>query len=239
MPVFLTVTFTLTNISANDFKMSNDYGNPDSLTIIENEKRNQEKEHQNFSNSISPYALPGAYSLNVPTYKQDNSYYCGPASAQMVLRYVDGRLISQSSLGSAMETNQSHGTYVYRLRQEINLYRGVSGYYAEASNTNRSLFTSIQKSVSDKHPVIARVTTKTLNPAYNFVSGHYVVITGYNFGVPNGTITPSSQLNRSSLPNVTYNDPWYGAGIFGKRTVAYSTMLNAVKGSSGVGWWIW
>ena len=40
----------------------------------------------------------------VPTYKQENGYYCGPASLQMTLKHITGTKYSQSSLASSAGT---------------------------------------------------------------------------------------------------------------------------------------
>ena len=82
------------------------------------------------NNTYAPCSS-GSETLSVPLYKQENNYYCGPASVQMVLKYF-GYTATQSKLGSIMNTNSSDGTYVYQIANGLNSYLG-SGKYAYRS----------------------------------------------------------------------------------------------------------
>jgi len=62
--------------------------------------------------------------LSVIARKQEKWYYCGPATAQMILSYDWGMgerdRYSQKYLADYMYTSPSDGTYVYRLRNALN-----------------------------------------------------------------------------------------------------------------------
>lgn len=78
---------------------------------------------------IVPFA-GGGKMLNVTPRKQENSYFCGPAAAQMVIEFVSNKLISQSKLASNMGTVQGTGTYVYRLAHELKAQTGINYGYS-------------------------------------------------------------------------------------------------------------
>ena len=52
------------------------------------------------NNAVVPYSN-SSNGLSVPLYQQANSYYCGPASVQMVVKYITGVYIQQSTLASS------------------------------------------------------------------------------------------------------------------------------------------
>lgn len=99
------------------------------LTTAEKQKLTQKqvdrtrfKRTHSIGNVTSPNDVPYMnVVLNVPFYTQSTEYYCGPASVAMVLGY-NGLYPTQQSLANDMGTNSTDGTYVYRVRDELNTY---------------------------------------------------------------------------------------------------------------------
>ena len=69
--------------------------------------------------SVLPMSLVGQ-TLNVPTFQQETSYWCGPACIKQSIHYINGSSASQSTYASSMGTSSSIGTYVYKMVDELN-----------------------------------------------------------------------------------------------------------------------
>lgn len=95
------------------------------------------------NNAVVPYSN-SSNGLSVPLYQQANSYYCGPASVQMVVKYITGVYIQQSTLASSMGTASNGGTHVYRVAQELNSRCG-SGTYQYVHTSEASFSDSLIK----------------------------------------------------------------------------------------------
>lgn len=175
-----------------------------------------------FANKISP-ASSSSNGLSVPLYKQDNSYYCGPASVQMAVKYITGITYQQSVLANSMGTSSSGGTYVYRIANEMNARCG-SGTYQYAHTSEASFSGSLIYSIDKGKPVICHVKTGAL-PNYNYQSdtGHYIVAKGYYV----------AYSGSSSSSTCQYNDPHYNSNYYGTYTCSMSTMLSAINANSG------
>lgn len=249
--IIVSVLCALINIqpvyAENTDENANGFGNPSKAEIAENEAIISEKEA--VSNEITPFVANVSKALNVPMYKQEQNTWCGPASVQMVVKYVDGRYFSQANIAAWMGTD-STGTYVYRIAQELNTYNGISGY-GWSNIKQRDLWTTVKTSINSNRPAIAKVFTQKINKNYSFYSGHYVVIKGYSsIGYDEGTTPAPMSLGTLSydtitpfaivyLDQITYIDPWKDNNIFGQRTVASELFRNAMLNSAGDGYIIW
>lgn len=162
--------------------------------------------------------------LSVPLYQQINNYYCGPASVQMVLKYL-GDTVSQSTLGSLMNTTPSSGTYVYQIANGLNSYLG-SGQYAYIYTSELSFGTKLFTSIDAGYPIICHTQTREL-PHYNgHESGHYVVAIGYSWA------QGGSSGGRENT--VTFNDPNNNSNYYGKYTCKICEMTNAINANAGL-----
>ena len=98
--------------------------------------------------------------LDITPIQQETSYYCGPANVKMVLQYLNGSSLSQSTYASSMGTNTS-GTYVYKITNELNKYS--SKKYQYASNLSQDTFKSIIDSdIANNKPLILHAKTRSL-----------------------------------------------------------------------------
>lgn len=159
----------------------------------------------------------------------------------MLISYVTGRKISQPTLAYDLGTTSASGTNIYDIKNVINLYRGIDGYYVVRDIAERNLASSIKTTIDDNHPVIAHVYTRDLNPSYSFNNGHYVTVTGYSY-IGNGLSSLQSGISTydtNDSNRITSIAPWYDSNIFGKRTFIYSTFLWAVNNGLSHGWFIY
>ncbi len=154
--------------------------------------------------------------LEVTMYQQQNRYYCGPATAQMVTYYGGFKLYSQSTLASHMGTNEAQGTIVWRLREGINYY-WTNGNYTEITTSSMSFKNGLVYSIDKGRPVPCHVIPDRLPTYSGGNDGHYVLARGYD----------------SNNTRVYYIDPHYDSEHYGKHYCQYSTMSNAINDNAG------
>lgn len=156
----------------------------------------------------------------VPTYKQENGYYCGPASLQMTLKHITGTKYSQSSLASSAGTASSIGTYVYKMRDVLNSRQSKYKYAYTTVSSQSDLQKKVTASIAKEAPVIFHAKTGSLQMYNGTNLGHYVV--GHTIFDP--TYDPGVK--------VSYNDPYYkdyGKGsVYGNHTDKLSNFYLAL-----------
>ncbi|MDD4402401.1 MAG: C39 family peptidase [Desulfitobacteriaceae bacterium] len=193
----------------------------------------------------STYAYEYLYDrvLNVPTYKQEKSYWCGPACLQMVIKYVTGSKISQETLATEAGTTSTKGTYVYKMAETLRAHSVNSKYY---SVYDVDFDTTFRSSLDKDIPAIAHLCTRYL-PAYNGKNyGHYVVLRGRYIYINDPGIEPQSVeetcgvvmtqplAERIYISELYYTDPYDGlTGVYGRHIVSPSVMLQAIKDNAG------
>jgi hypothetical protein len=146
----------------------------------------------------------------------------------MVLKYLTGQYYSQSSLAGNLGITPGSGTYVYKIPQVINQYS--SAFYSYRNTSDLHIEHAIRESVNRNHPLIVNVD---LNRLYSSQpsSGHYIVITGYNFAYPG---TPQNQpvsIDGFYPKSVTYIDPY--RPVSGRHTVSLDRMNDACNARGG------
>lgn len=174
---------------------------------------------------IRTRSLQGSYyiKLNVIDLVQENYYYCGPASIQMVLKYLQ---VNDSQLHIAQETGTTtNGSVVYKVKNTLNHYLPGDPYFYV--NVNQVNFTnSLINSLQQNKPSIFLVRTGIL-PVYNNMDlGHYIVGTGY--------LVQWSLTGQTT--KVWYNDSYLNPSypnIYGQKTVDSAIMETAIKNNSG------
>lgn len=166
--------------------------------------------------------------LSVNTYQQENGYYCGPANIKQVVQYINGSSASQSTYANRMGTNSSEGTYVYKMRDELNYRQSYNGYvYQQMNSGSYNTFMTIVKGnifygddteVKGK-PIILHAKTASLYQYNGTNLGHYLTVNGYD----------------DVTKKITYVDPWnanYGRGTtLGQHTDSDTNVFNTVSGS--------
>ncbi|MEW8973714.1 MAG: C39 family peptidase [Tissierellaceae bacterium] len=208
------------NISAEEH--GKDYHTPEKQAKIKEKNKLVDNYIENLNMLRS---ATGRRNLRVRLVQQRETYYCGPASAYMVIDYIDGDSPSQRNLAKSLGTTTS-GTYVYRMRDELERYnRDYDYYHVDDVNFNRY----VRYSIDDDGPVVAHVLVNRLpNSTSGSSSGHYVVIKGYDYGWGGST----------SHDEVTYNDPNWNDAYYGTYTCDISVMERAVRAHKKSGYFI-
>lgn len=162
-----------------------------------------------------------AVRFTMPGYLQDNSYYCGPASVQNVVKFLTGTYYSQGTLASDLATTTS-GTYVYKVAEVLRAKTGAN--YEYTLNSQYNYWNAMISATNGGYPVVYNVLTSALSSAYPFASGHYIVGTGY-------------ATDNYIIYSCYYFDPYYLSGVSGARAVNKDQMNNAINQNGG--YYIW
>ncbi len=154
--------------------------------------------------------LSGCWSkdIDTPYYTQDTSYYCGAASAQMILDSEKiGSYVDQDILYNYIHSHNACGwpwaTDPEGLRDVLNLYYPAGHFFVHKPS---DADTGIKKIAY----TIDRYGVPPASLIYD--CGHWVVM--------RGTITdvqPTTAIGSFSVYGFFVNDPWYGPTSFGEN----------------------
>jgi len=145
--------------------------------------------------------------------RQETLNSCGPASVQMVLKYLNViTLPTQSEL--AIEMNTSIYNYTYRIYMHIPFVRRGFEEYLSAflSKDFKSALGNLKGNVSEGFPVIILTWYDTTHK-----TGHYRVVTGYNSSgifVHDPAIGPNVFFNNTILEDLWYYSRFWALIIF-------------------------
>lgn len=173
------------------------------------------------------------HKLDVPHIVQENSYFCVPATLQMVLKYK-GHNISQTTLAKDMNTNLENGTEYDYLARVANKYLfnnekiGTSdaGYRVQTLSIGSMsreekliLEDRIKTNISTKDPTFVAIDNQTM---YENVSkaNHMIIVIGYN--INNATNEIESYIFID--PSYVVNDPIHG----GLKVVSKENLYKAI-----------
>lgn len=114
--------------------------------------------NNNSSKDLSTLSITESVSLPIYYRMQEKDYYCGPATAQVILNYDYGYpsnmdAMSQDYLATKMGTNSTQGTFVYRLTDALN----------ELKNTNKN------PTAYWIHTLLPSNETDAANSLYNYL----------------------------------------------------------------------
>lgn len=151
---------------------------------------------------------------SIPYYKQQNSYYCGPATTKQSLQYLKGTSPSQSTIASSLGTTTS-GTDGTKIVEYLNNNQS-SNYYVIVEPTSQSAMESTIYSglTNFNAPPILRVKitsgqVSTQHPQswYYTTNGHFMNISG-QYTVNGSTIyqvtDPYIEYKASSITSGKY-----------------------------------
>ncbi len=172
---------------------------------------------QNVSSAIGINSILGAV-YQIP---QQKTYYCGPASAETVLKYL-GKDTPQSVLASSqyLQTDQNGGTnYGSNLMATtINILGQTGNFYAQKNDSNIATYeTDMTTDILTSWPIVIAAHESA---AYNLNISeigwyHWFVVRGYtNYGANSSYVDPASGI---------WNVPAYG-------TVTSSTIVGTMQG---------
>ena len=223
------VSLFSTSIKAED---RYDYNEENSL--ISEEEHNQLREHfentkeerqerairvHNYANeALKKRAIT---KLNVPVYAQVTKTHCGPASMQMVLKFLTNTKFDQYTLGREMGMT-SNGVTIDAMYRMINQHSDVSydiGYASEGI-----LDEDIIYNIDQGYPLTYDVNTTLLDGWNNIDAKHHIVGYGYETtsrGISN--VWYIDPYNPDEFKNVAVGD------TYGKKDISYSDLLETMK----------
>lgn len=155
-----------------------------------------------------------AYNLNMTQYKQETSYYCGPASVYQTLKYMNGTSPSQSIIASALGTT-TDGTDGTKIPPYLNEKQSDNYYVTSVITTESMMKSNINSDLNRGYPVIARIRLTSNMDSYDnwnyTTAGHFINIGGQNsnqsrftivdpyYGYSNGPGTPKYDVSSEAL----------------------------------------
>lgn len=135
-------------------------------------------------------ATYSASTISVTYYKQETSYYCGPATTKQTIQYMNGKSDTQSTIAKALGTTEN-GTDGTKIVEYLN-GKQSRVYWTIADDTSTSgLQTRISHAIAGdtKRPPIARTKfSKGGNWKYS-TAGHFLNISGYTNNMEKVRIT--------------------------------------------------
>ena len=168
--------------------------------------------------------------LNIPLVSQDNGYYCGPASAQMILR-GEGIYLTQTQLASDLGTNSDGTSFGANWTNALNKYSDNNYqilWGSPSDSTDRAILMtdSAIGTLARGYGVVydtiqyAGTSTNRLVGYNNYLPNniyHYVAGTGYNNNQPEDRIC-------------YYNDPNSARpGAYGQHEIGFRLMCTLIK----------
>lgn len=132
------------------------------------------------SNEVSPLLTNDpSGTLSVPYFKQEKSYYCGPATTKQTVHFINGSSSTQGTIASAIGTT-TDGSNLFDMVNYINNEQSHHDYLI-INNPDEPLIQSIAEyAVRNDSPAIGRLKiAKGGNWAYSSV-GHFLNVSGYS-----------------------------------------------------------
>ena len=166
-------------------------------------------------------------SVGVSHVTQQNSYFCGPASAYIAIKYnVPSFSGTQSSLASSLIYYDaygdpstpwnigynSQGVLVYPMRNTLNQFMYVPWYLAmpiDNTKTVAALKADIVSTIDSGYPVVGNIYGVQFNGYYT--PGHWIVIKGY----------------KDSGDTITIVDPAYGQ-LAGAQSATFDVSIGTL-----------
>lgn len=133
--------------------------------------------HKN-TQTRSSSVLPGSFVM----YQQVNDYWCGPATLQAMIRYINGTSVSQNQIASWLGVSPTSGIVTWDFTYYLNYFQNQHYYYFVSSNSKNELMGLITNDISSYH-----VPTGLLIDAD---SG-----SGWQYTTPNGHFLASHWIN--------------------------------------------
>lgn len=166
-----------------------------------------------------------AVSLDVTVYKQEEKYYCGPATTKQTMKFLTGSADSQSTIAKALGTT-TEGTDGLRIVSYLNSKQSKVRYTVQ-TNPSVDQLKSWQQSgfnriymggnmYTNLKPHIARVKLAQGQDWAYSTNGHFFNVTGYS---------ANQAKTRISDPNIQRVQP----SSTGHYLVTYTALYNATK----------
>ena len=152
--------------------------------------------------AMTTFVSAAPSNLYVPQYYQKTGYWCVPTAAEMVIKYVSGRYITQSYLAWWMGTTR-YGTLNYKSAVAVRAFTGQAYYWGWFSR-NKVIY-----NINRYKPITAACNVKFFAYAHRWTNCfHHVVFKGYTSG------------------GFILNDPAWGPNKWVSNTEAYNTFRS-------------
>jgi hypothetical protein len=181
--------------------------------IIDKERAVKEwKEERNTQSSeITPMSLPDGYykTIAVPSFEQQTSYWCGPATTKQVLHYLNGSSSSQSTIASGLGTTTA-GTDFSLVDNYLNSKQSKNYYVYSSSLSYGTWSDHVNYGLDHNYPVVLDLEIyPSYMPKYTtHIAGHILNVSGADsrFSPAQIRLTdPYDQGNRG----VTLGNVWH------------------------------
>ncbi len=143
---------------------------------IESDKRNKLK-----VNKIKPASCIGdgkIATLPITCFKQEKTYWCGPATVKQVLNYVNGYSYSQSYYAKALNTT-TNGTDMTVIAKYLDKNVKFKYDYSDIGSFSTWIY-RIKHGIDYKMPAVLDINTNKIKYWPYRTSGHFVNTSGYN-----------------------------------------------------------
>lgn len=156
-----------------------------------------------------------AKTIPVPHYKQQNGYYCGPATTKQTVQYMKGTSDSQATIAKALGTT-SNGTDGLKIVEYLNKRSNITWTIATDTSINglKIRINGAFKASENRPPIVRAKFSKKGNWRYS-TSGHFMNISGY---------TTNMAKIRVTDPNITRVD----SSATGSYYVTMNEIRNAI-----------
>jgi len=131
------------------------------------------------SKSIAPMATTWTYLSGFTIYKQQETYYCVPASVKAAMQYLTGSSDSQDTIAKALGTTKS-GTPFSAARTYLNENQDENYYVSKSASTSLEVMQSNFESAIDTYdaPPLISVSFSSDDGWPYDTSGHTMCISG-------------------------------------------------------------
>ncbi|WP_247900336.1 C39 family peptidase [Paenibacillus pabuli] len=138
---------------------------------------------EQLASGISMFALGESKTIAVPSYQQEKSYWCGPATTKQVLGFFNGSSSSQTTYAKELGTT-TDGTDFSLVDDVINKYQTKNTYIYQSFTSSDYLTwkSAMILSIDWGNPAVLDLKITSANmPLYpRTVEGHILNTSGYN-----------------------------------------------------------
>lgn len=146
--------------------------------------------------------------LNVPVCKQENGYYCGPATVKQTLTCINNTAPSQSVIASAIGTTSAGSdlsSMVKYINNNIPIDEEKEAYIIVQNPSRSNIQGMVNHGITWKQPVICRLCFEKGGSWIYTTAGHFMNANGYdNYGNLIYVTDPNVQRVNSNLSGSYY-----------------------------------
>ena len=158
--------------------------------------------------------------LNIQAMQQEENHWCGPATAQQLLRFFNGTAPTQQSLANDLPTG-GNGSDVHDVGRMMNTRASTSYALVTGNHTISAWADRIRFSIHRGQPAILTIQTNGIAAFPYNSNGHILNVSGYE--MPSAGVTPGN----ASISWVRVTDPINIAAGFGNRWYTASDLHRA------------